>query len=143
MRSGLLTITDSILWENASNYTAVNEDEIWADSGNLTLRYCDVNSAQVSGAVSFGPGLINVDPLFAGTTAPYDVHLKSEFGRRLGGGWFFDEVMSPCIDAGDPASDYALEPDGNGGRVNLGRYGNTPEASRTTGARTGAVLIVR
>ena len=52
-------------------------------------------------------------------------------------------VMSNVLDAGDPASDYSREPAGNGGRVNLGRYGNTPEASRTAGARTGAVLIVR
>ena len=32
---------------------------------------------------------------------------------------------------------------GNGGRINLGRYGNTREASRTTGEPTGGVLIVR
>jgi len=36
---------------------------------------------------------------------------------------------SPCIDAGDPASPFANEPEPNGGRVNLGAYGNTPEAA--------------
>ena len=71
------------------------------------------------------------------------MHLKSKFGRWTGGGWAFDAVTSPCIDAGGPASDYSREPAGNGGRVNLGRYGNTPEASRTTGAITGGMLIVR
>jgi len=36
---------------------------------------------------------------------------------------------SPCIDAGDPASDYSKEPQPNGGRVNMGAYGNTAEAA--------------
>ena len=36
---------------------------------------------------------------------------------------------SPCIDAGDPASDYSQEPSPNGGRINMGCYGNTSEAT--------------
>ncbi len=36
---------------------------------------------------------------------------------------------SPCIDAGDPLSDFSLEPEPNGGRVNMGAYGNTPQAA--------------
>jgi len=36
---------------------------------------------------------------------------------------------STSIDAGHPGSDYSREPDPNGGRVNLGAYGNTPEAA--------------
>lgn len=39
---------------------------------------------------------------------------------------------SPCIDAGDPQSDYSQEPEYNGGRINLGRYGNTAEAATTS-----------
>ncbi len=35
---------------------------------------------------------------------------------------------SPCIDAGDPACDYNLEPEPNGKRINLGAFGNTPNA---------------
>ena len=42
-----------------------------------------------------------------------------------------DEILSPCIDAGDPAADFSNEPQPNGGRVNIGAYGNTPEASRS------------
>ncbi len=39
---------------------------------------------------------------------------------------------SPCIDAGDPNSDFSLEPDpNNGGRINLGAFGNTPLAQKT------------
>jgi hypothetical protein len=32
------------------------------------------------------------------------------------------------VDTGDPASPYSNEPSPNGERVNLGYYGNTPEA---------------
>ncbi|NQT21319.1 MAG: hypothetical protein HQ592_16555 [Planctomycetes bacterium] len=66
-----------------------------------------------------------------------DYHLKSQYGRwdpaaQAGeGGWVFDNVTSPCIDAGDPASDYDNEPMPNFGRVNIGAYGNTDRASRS------------
>ncbi len=43
----------------------------------------------------------------------------------------FDEVTSPCIDAGDPNSFIGDEPFPNGGFVNMGAYGGTVEASRT------------
>ncbi|NWH06777.1 right-handed parallel beta-helix repeat-containing protein [Desulfobacter latus] len=36
---------------------------------------------------------------------------------------------SPCIDAGAPNYDYSSEPEPNGGRVNIGAYGNTPHAT--------------
>ncbi len=66
------------------------------------------------GGASAGTGDISVDPLFA----DYDFHLKSD---------------SPCIDAGDPSSDYSNEPTPNGGRINIGAYGNTAEASKSAG----------
>jgi hypothetical protein len=45
-------------------------------------------------------------------------------------------AKSPAIDAGDPASDWSREPKPNGKRANLGFYGNTPWATRTTPGRT-------
>jgi hypothetical protein len=38
---------------------------------------------------------------------------------------------SPAIDAGDPTSPYGNEPSPNGCRVNIGAYGNTPEAAES------------
>ena len=38
-------------------------------------------------------------------------------------------TWSPCIDAGDPASLFSNEPEPNGGRINIGAYGNTAEAT--------------
>jgi hypothetical protein len=60
-----------------------------------------------------------------------DLHLKSELGRwDVTQGWVTDTVTSQCINAGDPASDYSEEPAPNGGRVNLGAFANTTQASQ-------------
>jgi hypothetical protein len=42
-----------------------------------------------------------------------------------------DEITSPCIDAGDPNSPIGPEPFANGGRINMGTYGGTVEASKS------------
>lgn len=47
------------------------------------------------------------------------------------GGWVTDGITSLCIDAGDPNSDYQLEPIPNGAWINMGAYGNTKEASKS------------
>lgn len=47
------------------------------------------------------------------------------------GGWVFDDVNSPCIDAGDPNAALPLEPGPNGGIINIGAYGNTEYASKS------------
>ena len=56
-------------------------------------------------------------------------------GRWDGSSWVTDGTNSPCIDAGDPASAFSNEPAGeNGARVNMGAYGNTSQASKSTNA---------
>ena len=42
-----------------------------------------------------------------------------------------DASTSPLVDAGNPASSWAAEPSPNGGRINIGRYGNTVRAAKT------------
>jgi L-ascorbate metabolism protein UlaG (beta-lactamase superfamily) len=107
-----------------------------------------------------GEGNIDVDPLFANLGYWADVndsnvvaepndpdavwvdgdyHLKSEVGRwdAVGESWVVDDVTSPCIDAGDPNSPVGDEPEPNGGRINMGAYGGTVEASKSpAGAET-------
>ena len=69
------------------------------------------------------------DPLFADADNG-DFHLRSLAGRRtLDGTWTTDDEHSPCIDAGDPADGPMEEPAMNGGRLNLGAYAGTSEAS--------------
>ncbi len=64
-----------------------------------------------------------------------EYHLRSTVGRwdvRLQD-WVSDPIDSPCLDRGDPNSIYDNEPYPNGGRVNMGVYGNTVEASKSEG----------
>ena len=77
-----------------------------------------------------------------------DVHLRSCIGSWVDGRLTqdFKKQFSPAIDAGDPESDFSREPvihgfGGNGGRVNLGAYGNTPEAALSPFRAT--MLILR
>lgn len=58
-------------------------------------------------------GNISADPLFINARA----------------GDYHERVGSPHVDAGNPKSDFSLEPQPNGGRVNIGTYGNTTEAT--------------
>jgi hypothetical protein len=43
-----------------------------------------------------------------------------------------DGRTSPCIDAGDPSDPATEEPTPNGGRINMGAYGGTRQASKGT-----------
>ena len=98
-------------------------DEIYlADAATLEANYCSIRGGWP------GVGNIDTDPLFV-DTVNNDFHLQSTIGSYHGGLWLPDPDHSPCIDAGDPASQYGNEPEPNGGRVNMGAYGNTAEAS--------------
>ncbi len=131
-----LAITNSIFWNGG--------DEIGiAEGSSVCVEYSDIHGGWP------GEGNINIDPLFAdpgywdanGTPDdPNDdvwvdgeYHLKSQAGRwdPAGESWVIDEVTSPCIDAGDPYSPIGLEPFPNGGRINMGAYGGTAEASKS------------
>jgi len=102
-----------------SNYKFVLENNVvW---NNENGNYNNVGSHDTD---------MNADPLFA-DPANHDYHLKSAEGRWSGNGWITDTVTSPLIDAGNPTSDCGNEPDPNGGKINIGRYGNTAEASRS------------
>lgn len=83
-----------------------------------------------TGTVVWGSGNLDADPNFADLNAG-DYHLKSTRGRYWPDHqvWVLDTVTSPCIDAGDPNSAFDLEPQPNGGRINMGSDGDTAFAS--------------
>lgn len=79
---------------------------------------------------------INADPLFYNATnsnnSLRDYHPKAGYGRWTGSTWYNDAgVPSPLIDAGLASMSYSLEPEPNGDRINIGRYGNTAEATKS------------
>ena len=113
-------LSNCILWDSP--------DEIWNnDNSAFNINYSNV---MVAGEPWAGIGNINTDPLFA-DAAGGDYHLKSETGRWDPNtqSWVQDDVTSPCIDAGDPNASVGSEPQPNGGVINMGAYGGTPEAS--------------
>jgi hypothetical protein len=119
---------------------------------NMTLNYCNVQGGWG------GPGIgnIDVDPLFVdpgyfdhdtqSMVPGTDYHLKSNAGRYnpVTGTWVQDQMttpFSPCVDAGNPADLLSDEPYGSGGRINMGCYGGTWQASKSavcTGGLDGA-----
>ena len=115
-----LAIQNSILWNNGNDLVSSTLTATLSNTG-----YCDIENGDNVGT----NGCISTDPLFANPAN--DWHLLSYGGRWTPGEIFVrDAVTSPCIDAGDHQDDYALETQHNGHRINMGAYGNTPQASR-------------
>ncbi len=81
---------------------------------------------------------LNVNPQCADPTnsklGSRDYHLRSKAGRYSNGKWVSDSVSSPLIDAGYSKCACGNEPSPNGGIINIGRYGNTAEASKSGSA---------
>jgi subtilisin family serine protease/subtilisin-like proprotein convertase family protein len=147
--SSNLTVRNNIFHVSGAEKYAVQLVNVWADP--LVYRHdYDYNDYFVTDDAAVGYYLaprtdlsawqaaigkdahsISVDPLFA-DPAGGDFHLKSQGGRYepATGTWVIDSVHSPAIDAGDPASPFANEPAPHGGRINMGAYGNTAQASK-------------
>ena len=140
-----VSLRNCILWNGG--------DEIRSLAGStVEIGYSDVQGGQARvydpcETVVWGPGNTEADPCFVDpgycddgetTDDPNDdffvvgdYHLKSQAGRwdPTSGSWVADEVTSSCIDAGDPNSDIGAEVWPHGGRINMGAYGGTSEAS--------------
>lgn len=101
------------------------------DKGKNITYSCLYGRAKDDSLSDYGTGCIAKDPCFA-DAASGDFHLKSAAGRWNGATWVKDTVTSPCIDAGEASVAYANEPSPNGNRANMGAYGNTAEASKST-----------
>jgi hypothetical protein len=137
-------VKNSILWGN-NDGGGIDESAQIDGNGSIAL----VNHSCVQGWTGAlgGTGNFDADPCFAelgywdDNATPMDVnddvwvngdyHLKSEDGRwdPNKNDWVYDADTSPCIDAGDPNSDWAAEPWPNGKRINMGAYGGTDQAS--------------
>ena len=142
------TVSNSIFRENIAPTGA----QIRSSGGApavVTVTYSNVAGGQVGVSVksgstlNWGEGNIDADPCFADPSND-DFHLKSEAGRwdPASQTWVQDDVTSPCIDAGDPLSPIGRELFPNGGFVNMGAYGGTPEASNSYFGKPPCEMIV-
>ncbi|NCC51056.1 MAG: hypothetical protein EOM20_07555 [Spartobacteria bacterium] len=74
---------------------------------------------------------LSCNPLFVNPGAG-NFHVQSKAGHYSESGvWTNGTKHSPCIDTGDPAASCTEETQPNGSCINMGRYGNTPYASRS------------
>jgi predicted outer membrane repeat protein len=138
LQAAPVRIVNTIIWNG--------ENQIYTgSSARMTATYSDVQGGWL------GVGNIDSDPLFANPVnwdpnTPHDAndpwiagdyHLKSQAGRwdPNSRSWVTDDVTSPCIDAGNPNTPVGEEPQPNGGRINMGAYGGTDEASMSVGAK--------
>ncbi|MHC4741825.1 MAG: right-handed parallel beta-helix repeat-containing protein [Planctomycetota bacterium] len=131
-----LNLKNCILWDNIPQ-------QIYASDSPPVITHSDIQAGYP------GQGNIDADPCFAdpGYWDPNetpedpnddfwvdgDYHLKSQAGRYNPNtaAWVIDQTTSPCIDAGNPAGPIGHEPFPNGGIINMGAYGGTPEASKS------------
>jgi hypothetical protein len=134
-------VMNCILWDDH----APAGPELWlGDGADLLSLYNNVADGRggltTAGSVMvhWGPGNINVDPVFASSQAG-DYHLQSAAGRwdPSLSQWVLDSATSRCIDAGNPGTDLGEElmaipgtsADHCNLRVNMGLYGGTAQAS--------------
>jgi predicted outer membrane repeat protein len=146
------SITNCILW-NGGN-------EIWNNDGTPVLvNFSNLWGGKAGiydprAGLQWGRGNIEADPYFVAAgrwvssgNPPVvaepndpsafwvdgDYHLKSQAGRwdPSSTSWIYDDVTSACIDLGDPSNPVGHEPFPKGGRINMGAYGGTAEASKS------------
>jgi hypothetical protein len=112
-------LMNCILWSDSYNEIHVSKATVTASHSNIQGGWP-------------GEGNISVNPLFA-DPLNYDLHLKSQAGRwdPYNLQWIKDSTTSPCIDAGDLDMPVGSEPEPNSGRINMGAYGGTVEASKS------------
>ena len=125
-----LTIIDNMYGIEASDYSEPDISNIifWNNTYS-DLFGCRARFSRVDN-MSAGQGNIDGDPLFVDPDNG-DYHLRSNRGRYWPEHdvWILDRLTSPCIDGGDPNAEPLDEPIPNGGRINMGAYGGTAQAS--------------
>jgi hypothetical protein len=132
------------------SYNCIQDDtyQIALDPGSATMPLAFTGLiTQTTGCADplfAAPPVVPVPNTLNGTSFdPGDLHLKSAAGRfvpnvgtdvRDGlilGTYVVDAVTSPALDKADPAAPFDKEPLPNGGRADLGAYGDSSYASKS------------
>jgi len=137
-------VVNNIIAFNNSYYVGDFDDGggIYGQCQNSYNCFWQNKPNDLAGGAVVGTGDFNGDPRFAreyvhwypgGQWVSGDCHLKSQAGRWDPNllQWVNDTMTSFCIDVGDPCEPIGVEPNPNGGRINIGVYGGTAEASKS------------
>jgi len=127
-------LSNCIFWNNIDSSNVVMLAQIYG--GTPVISYsCIQDDDPNDSNVYPGIGNIDDDPCFVKLGYWSHADDSSSKDQQPGRGRIWVEGdyhllgVSPCIDAGNPNSDFLSEPEPNGGRINIGAYGNTPEAA--------------
>ena len=131
-----LYLTNCIIWGNSA-YEGPQMALTMAV--NAFIRHCCFEGGkldiftELNSYANWGPGNTKADPRFADVLAG-DYHLKSKAGRwdPNSKSWVKDTKTSPCVDAGDPNSNWNAELWPHGKQANAGAFGATHEASMSS-----------
>ncbi|MGH7476040.1 MAG: hypothetical protein ACRELD_07110 [Longimicrobiales bacterium] len=136
----ILTVRNNIFSKITGHRYAIGCSGVGGASSGIahnSLMYGNTNDVEARCGAGGGWKLdtyYSEDPHFVDTAAaPPDLHVQSTTGSRRSGTlqWTTDEHCSVAIDRASAAEAFDREPVPNGGRRNLGAYGNTPEASKS------------
>jgi predicted outer membrane repeat protein len=135
--SGSFNVTNCIFWGNLA-YREGPQIAHGKHGGTVSISYSCLQGGQLdiyasSGVLNWLSGNIDTDPRFA-DGAGGDYHLQSTAGRWNAdtSHWVIDDNDSPCIDTGDPGSDWTEELWPHGKSINMGAFGGTPQASMSS-----------
>lgn len=147
MSNSNLVFVNSIVWDNTPRDNLSGGRSEGGSRPRMTYTNMGSHPLAFPGNITAIPHFIQpgrwADPndptvtVAAGATGAIwiagDYHLKSRTGRwdPARGAWTQDYITSRCIDAGDPETPVGDEPEPNGGRINMGAYGGTAEASKS------------
>jgi concanavalin A-like lectin/glucanase superfamily protein/parallel beta helix pectate lyase-like protein len=118
------SISNSIFWNKTYDF-------FYVDTPPTVTYSCTKQPIAGEGNISEDPLFVFADPNHPNPNQ-WDFHLRSSRGRYQPnssdldkGVWILDEQTSPCVAAGDPRANPMAERMPNGGRINMGAYGNT------------------
>ena len=135
-----LTVRNNIFSKITGRRFAIGCSGVGASSSGIAYNsVMHGNTNNVEAACSGGGGwaldtYYSEDPYFVNPGAtPPDLHVESSTGSRRNGTstWHTDAHCSVAIDKAPASDTFDREPLPNGGRRNLGAYGNTSEASKS------------
>jgi parallel beta-helix repeat protein len=140
-----VTLQNNILWSESGydiDVSNVSQSGFSSDynllyasgSGKIAFWQSDITSlADWKLIIGQDPHALSANPQFINPTGGDEVLGFDNDGTDGGQDDDFHlRATSPAVDRGNPAASYSTEPSPNGGRIDLGAYGNTAEATPST-----------